>query len=184
MLASLSLLCEVMSWASCAKIRRPVMASQQSHEIDKEKGTDSVYVQMYFEHQYNWMKKLENEALTITSLVIALTAAILTYGFSDGKVLAPTTAIGISILMAVINLFAIAYTIRVDFFYHVHQRRAKEVLKIYSPNLYKLDRSIAQNPPGDRFWRRRNIHLALHFVLILVSFLPLVLYLQNVAKSS
>jgi hypothetical protein len=95
------------------------------------------YVRMYYEHQYDRMAKLEDQAMTITNVVVTLTVVVLTFGL--GSTISPAATVALSLVMVLANGFAIFYTVRTGSWIQTHRLRAKRTLKEFAPALYNLD---------------------------------------------
>ena len=148
----------------------------QPDKTATETTCSSDYVQMYYKHQYERMGQLEHHALTVSNLVITLTAAGFAFGFSKVSDLAFLNGVGLPLVLVVANVFAIAYGKRCVDFISVHDKRAKETLHRYAPDLWHLDAGI---PWPKRPWTggRMKVHSYLHLLLIVAALLPLVAYL-------
>lgn len=152
--------------------------STDMNKSTEKRETVAEYIRMYYEHQYDRVVRLEEQALTITNVVVTLCVVAFTFGFSNAQGLNVIAAIGLSIVMILANLFAVFYTIRTSSWIETHGLRAKRVLKDYSPALHELDKTtFAPYPTGILGTARRKIQIALHVLLGIVSALiPLILY--------
>lgn len=101
----------------------------------KIKPTDENYVRMFYEHQYERMKTLEEQRLSITNYVITVSALAFTFGFKDVTQLTLLNAVGLPLIIVIVNWFAMAYIDRSARFIHTHRKRAKEVLHEFAPKL-------------------------------------------------
>lgn len=142
-----------------------------------ERGVLAEYVRMYYEHQYDRMAKLEEQRLTITSVVITLCVVAFTFGFSGAEELTALTGVGLPVVMLVANVLAIVYIVHSADVIRAHRRRAKRVLELYAEDLYQLDRSIVWSR---RLWARWKTQLFIHIILILTALLPAYIYLKSI----
>jgi hypothetical protein len=130
------------------------------------------YVRMYYEHQYDRMAKLEDQAMTITNVVVTLTVVVLTFGL--GSTISPAATVALSLVMVLANGFAIFYTVRTGSWIQTHRLRAKRTLKEFAPALYNLDNTtFAPHRTGVMGMGRRKIQIILHILLgIACAFIP------------
>jgi hypothetical protein len=141
-------------------------------------GSVAEYVCMYYEHQYDRMAKLEEQALTITNIVMTLSIVAFTFGFDGAQGVTAITGIGLPFIMIVANAFAIAYIGRTSSWSRTHQLRAKRVLEMYAQDLYRLDKA-AFAPHKARTLSRRRIQRLLHILLMIAALIPSVVYLER-----
>lgn len=66
-------------------------------------------------------------------------------------------------------------------FIDIHRNRAHEVLQRYAPELRKVDE--IHNFDNGLLYRRRKIEKSLHQLLILLSLMPLGLYIYQIIKA-
>ncbi len=137
------------------------------------------YTRMYYEHQYERVSKLEDQRLTITNIVMTLSAGALALGFSDLDRLTVINGIGLPLMIVFSNLFAITYVLRSRDFIRVHKERARRVLKEHAEELFELNKSLVW--PEKTFYRNRTfIQVSLHVLLMLTALLPAAAYLRKV----
>ncbi len=132
---------------------------------------------MYYEHQYDRMAKLEEQRLIVTNIAITLSVFAFTFGFSNTQSLTELNGIGLPVMMILVNVSAIAYIVHSSDVTATHDRRAKRVLELYAKDLYQLDQSIQWS---HRLMARWKIQLAIHVILILISFVPIIIYLRGI----
>ena len=144
-----------------------------NHELSKE------YIQMYYEHQYDRLAKLEEQGLTITNVVVSLSVVAFTFGFKDVPEVSIIAGVGLPALMIIANAFAIFYIMQTSAWIRSHKRRAKRILEVYSPDLLKLEQeTIEPHRTGVWILGRRRIQMLLHILLIISSALiPFIIYL-------
>lgn len=149
-------------------------AATSSPRKDPEVTTD--YVRMFYEHQYDRIAKLETQSQNITNIVITITIGALTFGFSNIQSMTSITGLALPAAMVITNLFAIVYVLRTNGFTRVHTARAKRVLELYAPELYQLDKALPFT--YIRFWGLEKIVFYIHLLLILVSLIPVFIFLR------
>ena len=152
---------------------------------EQTEGREAVaeYVRMYYEHQYDRIAQLEQQRLSITSIVITLSTVALTFGFSDAKELNLITGIGLPIVVFASNLLAIAHILRSADWIELHRNRAKQVLELYARDVFeRVDKPrLWPAHRGKSWWRRLwarwRVQLYIHILLMLVAVLiPVYLY--------
>ncbi|MGR5150130.1 hypothetical protein ACQKP8_26740 [Photobacterium alginatilyticum] len=131
----------------------------------------------YYEHQYSRVAKLEEQSLRMTSMVLTLTTAFLSLGYTYFKSIESTidSLLGIISLIVIaisLNTFAILFNGRTEGFTDVHKLRAKEIINKFSVEIFDLDKSMPF-PPASAIWTRYRIVRAIHWVLIAISILLL-----------
>lgn len=146
---------------------------------DSEKGREvsAEYVRMYYEHQYDRMAKLEDQRLTITSVVITISIVAFTFGFSNTEDLTALNGLGLPIVMVLSNLLAIAYIVHSADVIRAHSQRAKQVLELYAQDLYQLDKSIQWSRRLPERWKTQ---LFIHIILILTALFPAYIYILSI----
>ena len=124
---------------------------------------------LYYEHQYDRVGTLEDQSFKMSTLVFAITSAVLVFlSRVDGdKLVKWWLLVGLVYLS---NVLAIGYVLRVSDSIWIHRQRAKKALKLLSPDMYELDRRLGQLLAG-RIGARQGIHLLLHVLLLVASFI-------------
>jgi uncharacterized membrane protein len=135
------------------------------------------YASVYYRHQYDRIAKLEEQRLIFTNIVIALTAISLTFGYSSTKKLTIISGIGIPFVLILLNIFAYRYIKITREYMKAHRARAKEVLKKFALEIYKIDKSISLPPLFLRFGLGK-IQSLIHISLILLSLIPTLMYFK------
>jgi hypothetical protein len=145
--------------------------------VAKKNSTDLDFVRMYYLHQYDRVEKNESQRQTITNLVLSLSGLAFAFGFKD--FVQPTIITGIALPLLIIgaNLFALLYIDRSVEFIDTHRKRAHEILLRYAPELREIDeqhkfKAGLQNS-------RKRIEKGIHQLLILISLIPLGLYIYQ-----
>jgi hypothetical protein len=86
--------------------------------------------------------------------------------------------ISLPFLIIITNFFAIAYINRSSKFIKIHQKRAKKIIKIYAQEIYKIDKSF-HRPKSSILGGRRNTHILIHTILILIALIPFYQYIKE-----
>src|SRR5687768_14137713 len=108
--------------------------------MPKKTNFDGVdFVRTYYQHQYDRIKALEEQRLTITNIVVSLSVVAFTFGFQDIKNLTVINGIGLPMLIITLNLFAALYIWRTAQYIAVLRNKAKEVLSRYSKEMLEID---------------------------------------------
>lgn len=144
----------------------------------KARESDSDLIRMYYEHQYDRIERNENHRQTISNYVISLSVLAFTFGFQNGGQFTTINGIGLPLIIIIANvtaIFNIGYTAA---FIDIHRNRAHEVLKRHAPELSKIDE--VHNFNIGLISRRRWIEKTIHTLLIVLSLMPLVLYLYQI----
>jgi hypothetical protein len=142
---------------------------QNSHAVQPE------FVIMYYERQYARMEHLESQRLTLSNVVITITVLGFTFGFGDTTKLNLLTGIGLPLIIAVANVFAIIYERGSSAICRVHQKRAHATLERYASSLYSINNEI-ELPNLKLAGRLTSTLTCLHILLVAASLLPITAY--------
>ena len=145
----------------------------------KAKPVDENYVRMYYAHQYERVAKLEDAKLTMTNYVLTITALTFTFGYQGSTRLTLFNGIGLPLIVIIANLFPIMYIHRSSQFTGAHKDRAREILRLYAPELKELNDRIKW-PKGGFLSSRKRVQQGIHILLILTALIPVVIYLFQV----
>jgi len=137
----------------------------------KTKPTSDDFVRTYYEHQYERMKALEEQRLSITNYVLAVSALAFTFGFQGGLSLTIFNGVGLPLIIIFVNLFAIVYIGRSAKFIHMHQKRAREILRDFAPVLDTYNEKF-EWPRKSILGGRTLLQQWLHILLVLTAFIP------------
>ena len=152
------------------------MAVEQSNPDSHEKEN----FRMYYQHQYERMKELEQQRLTMTNVIVGISVLAFSLAFADITKLNIVNGIGLPIVVFFVNLIAIQYTRRSRAFIKMHQERAHKTLETLAPKLEELDGTVPKHFNSDEdFFSRPKLQIYVHFLLMAASFLPIVLYCCN-----
>ncbi len=145
----------------------------------KAKRVDENYVRMYYAHQYERVAKLEDAKLTMTNYVLTITALTFTFGYQGSTQLTLFNGIGLPLIIIIANLFPIIYIHRSSQFTGAHKDRAREILRLYAPELKELNDRIKW-PKGGFLSSRKRVQQGIHILLILTALIPGLIYLYQV----
>lgn len=141
-------------------------------------NVSSELVQMYYDHQYDRIGKLEEQALTVTNVVTATSILALTFGFEGLEGESLTRVIALPFVTIAANLFAIGYIRNCQMFIALHQRRAMRTLELYAPALYDLNSALPW-PQEDAWKGRRRFHILLHVAFCVAALIPIAVILAS-----
>ena len=134
--------------------------------------------QMYYQHQYERMKELEQQRLTMTNVIIGFSILSYSLAFSDLSKLNIVNAVGLPLIVLFANIIAVLYNRRSRSFIKMHQARAHKAMKIYAPELEAIDYEIPKPFESDKdVFRRPALQNYLHVLMIAASILPIFLFL-------
>jgi len=140
---------------------------------------DADFVRAYYEHQNDRITKHEDNRLSMTNYVITVSALAFTFGYQNTTQLTIITGIGLPVIIILANTFAILYIERTAEFMRAHQDRAHAILELYAPELKELNDKHTWRK-GNFIRTKRGMQKALHFLLILVAFIPVAVFLYQV----
>ena len=144
---------------------------QTSNLAEKE------FYQMYYEHQYDRMKELENQRLIMTNVIVGMSVIAFSLAFEDITKLNLINGVGLPVIVVIANLIALMFNKRSRAYIKMHQKRAHKVLEIIAPEIENLDKSIPKPFNSDKdFFGRPRLQSYLHLLLILSSLLPIIFY--------
>lgn len=148
---------------------------------EKGPGPDEAlkeYVRLYYEHQYERLAKLDDQRLSITNLVMPLSAGALAFGFSSLDGLTLINGVGLPLMVVFSNLFAIGYIMRTRDFMRVHKRRARYILEKHASEIAEVNGIVRWSSVP--FYRERTtLQVGLHSLLMLTATLPSWVYMNS-----
>jgi hypothetical protein len=145
----------------------------------KSKDANPDYVRMYFDHQYERIEKLESHSLNISNIVLTISAVIITFGFGNRQSFGSVLILFLPAIIIILNISSILYVNDRSRWIAQHQKRAKRILEIYVPELYKLDAEVVA-PPKKWAIHRKTIQNLMHYLLVLIGTILLVLFALDV----
>jgi hypothetical protein len=141
----------------------------------KSPGTSPDYVRMYYEHQYERIKKHEDQALAISNIVLTISALIITFGLNNRTSFGSVFIFFLPAMVILANLFAIFYIRDSGNWIRSHRKRAKRILEIYVPELFVLDsQTIA--PHQKQTVSRRRFQNIIHGLFIVIAIILIILF--------
>jgi hypothetical protein len=151
----------------------PGMRSKSKKEV-----INSDYVRMYYEHQYDRIKKHEEQALTISNIVLTISALIITFGLNNRQSFGSIFVFFLPAVIIVANLFAIYYVRDSANWIRSHRKRAKRILEVYIPELYSLDNETIAPHKKSTVGRRRFQNI-IHGLFIVIAILLIILFVME-----
>lgn len=138
------------------------------------------YIQMYYEHQYDRINKLEEQRLALTNIVITVSIVAFTFGFDNQIInLTPITGIGIPVLIILFNIFAIIFINNCDIFIDLHQKRASRILELFAYDLNEINKSLPW-PKLSILSDRKAIQVIIHILVIVGALVQFIFYIRNI----
>ena len=148
----------------------PRVKTRSSTEISPD------YIRMYYEHQYDRIKKNEDQAMNVSNVVFTVTAVILTFGFSNKQSFSSILILFLPIVIIIANVTAILYIRENTRWIRAHQLRAKRILETYTPELFSLDKETSA-PSIKATLDRSNTQYLIHTLFIVIALILLTLQL-------
>jgi hypothetical protein len=133
------------------------------------------YVRMYYEHQYDRIKKHEDQALSISNIVLTISALIITFGLNNRQSFGSVFIFFLPALIIIANLFAIFYIRDSASWIKSHRMRAKRILETYISELFVLDKETIAPHRKQPVGRRRFQNL-IHILFIVIAIILIVLF--------
>jgi hypothetical protein len=155
----------------------------KAKSISEAANIDPSYVRMYYEHQYDRIKKNEDQAMNISNIVFTITALILTFGFNNQQLFGSMLILFLPVIIIIANVFAILYIRENTRWIKVHQIRAKLILETYVPELYSLDKDNTA-PPMKGIVDRSTTQYLFHILFITIAFILLFLFVMQLYGNS
>jgi hypothetical protein len=141
----------------------------------KTENINPDYVRMYYEHQYDRIKKHEDQALSISNIVLTISALIITFGLNNRQSFGTIFIFFLPALIIIANLFAIFYVRDSGNWIRSHRKRAKRILETYIPELFVLD-SETIAPHKKQTVSRRRFQNLIHILFIIIAVILTVLF--------
>lgn len=132
---------------------------------------------LYYQHQYDRMKELEQQRLTMTNVIVGLSVLAFSLAFSDLCKLNAVNGLGLPIVVIWANYIAVMWNKRSRAFVKMHQKRAHEALMKLASDIDEINKIHPKpvNSDTDRF-RRAALQNYLHIALMLLALVPIGLY--------
>jgi hypothetical protein len=141
----------------------------------KTKSINPDYVRMYYEHQYDRIKKHEDQALNISNIVLTISALIITFGLNNRQSFGSVFIFFLPALVIIANVFAVFYVRDSGNWIRSHRKRAKRILETYIPELFILD-SETIAPHKKQPVSRRRFQNLIHILFIFIAVILIILF--------
>jgi hypothetical protein len=136
------------------------------------------YVRMYYEHQYDRISKYEEQSLSISNIVLTISALVVTFGLNSRQSFGSILILFLPFVILFANLTAILYIRDSAKWIRSHRTRAENVLEMYVNELFILDRKTVA--PHDRQTvGRKRIQILVHMLFIALAIILIVLFTLN-----
>ena len=152
---------------------------KKSEEV-KTADVSVTFIEVYYEHQYDRINKLEERQLTITNIAIGFSIVAFTFGFNN-QIMNLATGIALPLLVILFNIFAIIFINNCEIFIDLHQKRAAKAMELYANDIYKLNSSLP-SPNLHGLSDRKTIQVYIHLLVIIAGVIPIFLFIQNLLK--
>ena len=149
------------------------MPSRKS--ASKAKDVNPDYIRMYYEHQYDRIKKYEDQSLNISNIVLTISTLVITFGLNSRQSFGSILILFLPVVIIFANLTAILYIRDSAKWIKSHRTRAKRILEIYTPELFLLDNeTVSPNSKGTV--GRRRIQNLIHLLFIALAVILIFLF--------
>lgn len=128
----------------------------------------SDFVEIY-KLQYERIAQHENQRLTFSNFVVAITAAVLTFSSEIELQVKPLPFLLTALLLILINFIAIQFIEKSRFWIKHHQARAHEIIKDHLPEIGKTIAKIDKQNSDEDSFRRPNLQKNLHITIIIIT---------------
>lgn len=143
----------------------------------KSEDVNPDYVRMYYEHQYDRINKHEDRALSISNIVLTISALVITFGLNNRQSFGSVFVFFLPVILIVANLFAILYVYVGGKWIHSYRTRAKRILEMHAPELYALD---IQTVASRTKYGRRTFQYVIHVMFILIAVILIILFVLEI----
>jgi hypothetical protein len=153
----------------------------EAHRMPEKKANAKVgpvnpdYVRMYYEHQYDRIKKHEDQALNISNIVLTISSLIITFGLNNRQSFGSIFIFFLPAILIIANVFAILYVRDSGNWIRSHRLRAKRILENYIPEIFILDKetiaSHEKKPVG-----RKRFQITIHSLFIGMAVILTILF--------
>ena len=138
---------------------------------------NSDYVRMYYEHQYDRINKHEDRALSISNIVLTISALVITFGLNNRQAFGSVFIFLLPVILIVANLFATLYVYVGGKWIHSYLTRAKRILEMYAPELYALD---MQTVASRTKYGRRTFQYVIHAMFSFIAVILIILFIVEI----
>jgi hypothetical protein len=141
----------------------------------KKKSTDADFVRMYYHTQYERIKAIEDHALTISNIVLTVSALIITFGFDNQQSFGRILVLFLPSIIIITNVSAILYISDNSKWIQLHQSRSHKILEVYAPELYKLNADIPSKQK--KGVNRIRIQALIHYLFVFLGIVSLGIFI-------
>lgn len=152
---------------------------QENTVQENHRQTD--FAVAYYQNQYERIDKLETQRLTMTNIVISITAAVFAFSYQNTDSLSFANGLVLPLIVILANLMAMLHIQRCSQYMSIHQARAHRCLNHFDKEVAQI-----QNAPELKFPAnflgigRKKSQLLIHSGLVLAALAPISMYLfQN-----
>ncbi|MFN8433986.1 MAG: hypothetical protein U0V18_08190 [Anaerolineales bacterium] len=141
----------------------------------KKKTTDAEFVRMYYHTQYERIKAIEDHALTISNIVLTVSALIITFGYDNQQAFGRILVLFLPSIIIITNVSAIFYISDNSRWIQLHQSRAHKILEVYAPELHTLNADVPSKP--NKGVSRIRIQSLIHYLFVFLGSVSLVIFI-------
>lgn len=148
----------------------------RAKSVSNSEDVNPDYVRMYYEHQYDRVRKHEEQTLTMSNIVLTISTVIITFGFNNKQSFGSILILFLPMIIIIVNVFVILYINDRSKWIGQHSKRAKKVLEVYAPALSKIDKEIVAPPKKWPIYRKTMQNL-MHYLFVLIGIILLTLFI-------
>ncbi|MEM6449124.1 MAG: hypothetical protein AAF703_02300 [Cyanobacteria bacterium P01_D01_bin.105] len=142
--------------------------------------SDKEDFRLYYQHQYDRMKALEQQRLFITNVIVTISILSFSLAFEDISKLNLINGVMLPIVVMAANSIAILWNKKSRAFIKMHQKRAHAALNAIAPDVELLNKSVPKPFDSNKdIFRRAALQNYLHMLLLVVSVVPILLYIKT-----
>ena len=145
-------------------------------------NTDQETFRTYYLLQFDRIDKLESKLESYSNLILTISAAILTFGYSTDYAQGNEVKNLVPLIVVSLNGFGILFALRTRDFIKMHQRRARLVLLKCAPEFSQINSMVPKPDSDNDFFRRNNLYIWIQSVFIFLAMI--VLYNQETLSTS
>ena len=150
----------------------------------KEENVNPDYVRMYYEHQYERVKMHIDQSISVSNMVLTISALMITFGFNNKQSFGSILILFLPVVIILANLAVVLYVRESGNWIYAHRMRAKKALERYAPELSELDSEAAVASPYKGINSRQRIQSLLHVMFVVIGIALLVLFALDMFKIS
>ena len=135
-------------------------------------GLPETYLKMYYDHQWDWVKKLHDQRLQVSGFVFTLNVLAFTLGLDNQDSLNLVTGLVTPGIMVCANLVAILFVVHTKRLAKKRLLCARGILETYLPGLNEFDKQFR----SEGYFGLEKVLYTLHSILIVSCILLAVGY--------